>query len=793
MKELINDNPFIKDLSKSAVKNLIIDNELRKDNVVIYFVVDTYDIIEYCFPFHSDGQKEEYELKTKLIAYDYLFYENENKPLVPDEYLAELNSFMYHLKNKANNAINAFKDIENLFKEKEQQLDFDFFTKNITTFLAIQYDLLNPVSLDRYRDIFSKRLDAFNITVKNKNDRETLSNLFAGVEKSDLTEKIFEDYYDNVKLKFIEKKPTSEKIFRHLNNTYKDIVVIDRLIQINNILEKKHKENKLEKKYLFLYVSSTPSKSKVLFKLPSLLSNLPNIYNIDKFNFLRNAPQIYLQAISSFGKDDNIDSSIKFLKQIVRGQERIDKIHSLESEVNEKNPGLRRSLADMRDTTRNQFDIISKMHKFYENKERLTKVIENFKNSTQGINTREFRKFKNYISRIIQSDTFKTKSTQVFEYLHLHTANSELQGKILELSLSNENITPDLGEDTVRSNYQHLPILIFYKQQSLLKKSSWHDLLKTISNYLSEPGQDEKNEFITSYNNIIENLKKKKGFSAIEISIILYYLSLILPDPDSNVGNEKQLIRQLENLKEVIKYSYIKQVYNPKNEEFEEILAKNKYEIEINYMLIWIYRRKKMFDKSIELANKVLEIYSDEPRIIHGKALSILSKAYSQESGYNISRSLLKAKNLLIKSLRLYEYEKVTNNILLRKTLIAISNSICNLYNHLYNHDKKEEYLENSKKSSIVFLDIFKRYISKPIEDFPAFCDTLCWLNLNIAEAELDNSNHDEATKRYTTAQHYFDICKVSKIYDNFPDQDYFNNLKSKLNTVKKEVIKKDS
>jgi hypothetical protein len=793
MKELFNDNPFIKNLDKESIQSLIFDNKLRKNDVNIFFVVDTYDIIEYCFPFQAEDQTEAYELKTKLIAYEYLFYQSNNKPIVPDEYLAELNSFMYTLKDKAKNTINAFKDIEVLFQENTaSDLKFDFFAKNITTFLAIQYDLLSPDSLKRYNDIYRNRLDMFDISIDNKNDKMVLSNLFLNIEKSELTNQIFEDYYDDIKFKFLKKSPTSEEVFRNLNNTYKDIIVIDRLIQINRLLEEKYSNKELEEKYLFLYVSSTPAKSKILFNLPSIKNNLPSIYGYDNFNFLRNAPQIYLQAISNFNTKEKEDDAINFFKQIIMGQERIDKIHEIELTMNKVDPELRITLAKNRFATRNQFDVVSKMQRFYENKDKLTKVIEDLKGNDKGVNSKSFRRFKRYLEKIVESNEFKTKSNQVFEYLHLHTANSEIQGKILEMRISDRNITPDFGEDSVRSNYQHLPILIFFRQQRILTKSNWTDLLRTISNYLTDPLNEEKKDFIEAYNKIINNLRNKKDISAIEGSIILYYLSLILPDPDSKVGGEEQLIKQLENLKHVIKYSSIKYIYKEESESFVEERVKSNYEHEINYMLIWVYRRKKNFEKSIELADKMLEKDKYDPRMLHGKALSILSRAYSDKDITNNDKvkELLIGESLLRKALNLYRNNELKDNLLVRKTIVAIVNSICNLYNHLYDITKENKFLIEAVLASKEFEVNFKNNVKRPIDSFPAFCDTLCWLNIHLSEFKIQTEDYIEGMAYYNSANKYFEICRESGVYDNYPDDNYYDNLKIKLRKLKKKVTR---
>ncbi|WP_075343566.1 hypothetical protein [Tenacibaculum agarivorans] len=788
MNKILNDNPFIKNLEKDDIEDLIKDNQLRKDKVNIYFVVDTYDIIEYCFPFQADNKREEYELKTKLIAYEYLFFDTASKPIVPDEYLAELNSFMHSLKTSTDNAIDAFKDIEKLFKEeKNGKIDLDFFSKNITTFLAIQYDLLSPDSLKRYQEIYNDRLDIFDISVPNKHDKEVLLNLFLNTKKSDLSKEIFEDYYDEVKYKFIKQNSNSDDIFRNLNNTYKDIIVIDRLIQINNSLEEKNRQGELKEKYLFLYVSSTPTKSKILFDLPSINNNLPDLYGYKSFNFLRNAPQIYLQAISNFSDHQREDDIINFLKQIVANQESIDSIHHLEEEVQETDSDFIKKLADMRLTTRNQFDIVSKMNRFYDNKDKLTQVIDDLKNSS-GTNSKAFLRFKEYLGEIGKSKEFKRKSSQVSEYLYLHTANSELQNKILELKMSDKDIIPDFGEDIVRSEYQHLPILIFYRRQTILSKTLWSDLLKTISHYLLEPKKEDKEKFISAYEKIIRNVERKKSTSPIEVSVILYYLSLILPD--SKTGNEKHLIYQLENLKEIIEFSSIKQEYDAEKKSFNQRRVDSKYKLEINYLLIWLYRRKKMFDESIALADETLKVYKNDPRIIHGKALAIIAKAYPKREDEDISKELLMSKDLLEEASILYELEDVEKNILIRKTLIAISNGVCYSYNNLFSLKRDKKYLKKAKKASTEFMRRFNKFSDKPITEFPAFCDNLCWLNLFLSEEALEKNNIKEATTYYTQADRYFEVCKNNpEVYEGL-EASHFNDFKSRLKSLKNEVIK---
>ncbi len=770
---------------KGQIGDLIFDENLRKLGYQIYFVIDTYDIIEFFFPFQSnknETKRDKTEFLSKYLAYHYLFYEYKYKPIIPDEYLNELASFKFYLKKQIKKSKEAYNSIKTLLEEPTTNFDKNktsFIEENIDLILAISLNLLTPNDIKKYDNLINERLNIFEIDLLHKKDETLINEIFKDASRSSKTREIFEEYYDTVKYSLVSKNV--DKRERHLDNAVRDVIVIDRCLQINKRVMEEYKD--LNGKYLFLYLSSTPFKSTNLFKLDAIKKEQSRIIFPEKvvqkkqLNLLRNSYQLLIQS----SIDIDADNGEMYLKTLEEYEEMNVNDEILENfeKGNDENFGkeLKETLSKSKEINSSLKDRIlnqTRLSKFFKFKEEIKIALEGLTNNKD---VSEFKKIFNEIT----TDRFDSSADSVLNYLMAHNQSTHIYNKLLSIidSYSDDTTTliiPD-GNDLVRSDYQQFPILLFYGNKDKISNKDYSLLIKHIGNYLSDPKKTSKNkisEFIQNISHLVEKLfdEEKKGVATSTIvNIILLYLNIVFPvvndkesDTDTNLENEEYLIKRLEKLKLVVKHSRINS--KVENEKMEVFFSSNIYLVEIDYLLVWLYRRQRRYEESINLCNDRLQNSTKNKlvatRFKHGKMLSEMSVLYEKidtVSNDYLKSELLKSINVIDKIV--LEYKKHEDNVLVSKTIIALLNSSCDILLKLYKNTLDLSFLHRTDEVVVELNEMLeniskKTNIKLTMKDFPAFLDTLSWYYVHKANSSPNFKNALEFKK---IAQKYKNEC----------------------------------
>ena len=794
---------YLSKIDSHHFQDLYEDAILKSDGTDIFYIVDTYDIIEYCFPFYSqressediveDIQKLDSEtlevLETKHLAYHHLFYEYPKKPIIPNEYLKELSSFKYHLKYDIDQSLNAYDSLKIFLRENKEKItakDLNFFISRLNTILAISFDLLTPKAIDKFNDIVKTRLSIVDIDITSPEDKPIIIDIFNETNESCLTKKIYDEFYNRIKYKLLTSSPSTAQCFRYLDNSYRDIVVIDRCLNINKKVIESYNENHLKNKYLFLYLSSTPNKSEEFFRIKAISNNLKD-YNNNKLNILRNSFQLYLKSII---EKNSIDNGLDFFKELHECAVEAENYKAKWGKATGRGiKYLMKEFVWQHGITRKQFFQTIQLQKFYDYKEKIERAITKL----DGKKEEDFNYFIDILNKAINSNTLKSKAESCQEKLFLHTINYSTQGKILDfsryVSQKSIEIVHVPGKDIVRSNYQHLPILPFTSKESKkLIDAKWSHFIQLITDYLSNPQKNKteiKNTFIDAYNEVINivNNHSEKTRSPFVSSIILTYLNLLVPKvrkkdgtlPD--ISDEKSVILRLESLRKIISLSHTRLIFNKTDNRFEKKQIPNVYISEINYLLIWLYRRQKRFQDSIDTANEELKKLPSDPRLIQGKALSLISEIYN--SNDITAEKLKRIKEMLIKSINLFHSEFDQHNLLVKRTITALKNTICFVSIVIY-----------KIKSDAKLLLMTEKYINEieqelndqdlKIEDLPAFCDTFVRYYLVKAKFLINQKKVGDALYYLHKVKKYLTILKNTWVYQGLDDE---------LNILQKEYI----
>ena len=112
---------FLSNFRPNNILNIIEDIKLINDGYKIYYIVDTYDIVNYALPFIDESKidiNDKSQLSHKAIAYDCIFNNNEDKNLlILDEYKLELLSIKNNIFERLKGFSKVKKQLYRLFQQ----------------------------------------------------------------------------------------------------------------------------------------------------------------------------------------------------------------------------------------------------------------------------------------------------------------------------------------------------------------------------------------------------------------------------------------------------------------------------------------------------------------------------------------------------------------------------------------------------------------------------------------------------------------------------------------------------
>ena len=256
-------NKIIIDSEELAV--LIEDERLKKEGYKIHYVVDAFDVLEYCFPKGIDLNKNINvdDFENNQMGYHYLFYEvnDINKPIILDEYLFEINRNRVRFISKHSNTDylkDTFYDLVTKGKDYEGLKNTDIYNKltNDVHFL-IASAIFNEDSISTFSDLMKNRVlyrkpDKF----ENEEAEEVFYAFNNTAENSTKAIEAFNLWFNANSLAYIGKDP--QYILQEFEATLRDFKAIERIINANRIMSiSKYPKN------IFLYFSNSPRTEKI--------------------------------------------------------------------------------------------------------------------------------------------------------------------------------------------------------------------------------------------------------------------------------------------------------------------------------------------------------------------------------------------------------------------------------------------------------------------------------------------------------------------------------------------------
>ncbi len=753
------------------VKVMQKDFILLKNKVKIFYVVDTYDVIEFCFPTLTNiSEQVESSIATSFLAYNFFFFHNKNKPVILNEYKVELFGIWNEVHREANNLMdNRSREAEMELIKAKLKKDKENLGRNIGLLLSLSLGFLSESALLQYKRVLNERLQIDRFETENEDDRLILEEIFNSTFSTRKVSELFEDFCHESRL-LISGKSDKDR-YAYLENAFRDIVVFERIVNINNAIQKR---KDLKEKYVFLYMSSTPKQSVKIASLFAKAGRLTDIYEYLNYPILRNISQFYLGELIEGSTEEN-NQSDKFK------QEQLNKC----LEILEHGDSRDRLAEKLADTLYNEINIFNDKinlnrnelentyllcNSYYAYRNRILSAIE----SKEELFDFEMRGI--VIDLFAELDKNKNENSRVLLTLSNYKEEFVFQSKIMRYLTAvreHKNIIKLMpGLDPVRSYVQLYPVLLFYPY---LGKQSFSPLLNFFTDVI-KPHLNDMN--IKPYR--ASGLKRMDVFTLDSYERRLYYLflDLVIPDEESRNGrwkNEQELILNLQKLYLINSKRNARFTYSDNKGSMDVFLfPQREFEIEVVYFISWLYRRARLYADALEYVNKIIDSFEfSDPRLLHSRALSYISLIYENRKSPK-SEMLIwinQALKDLTHALTRFESDyKQTANELLMHVIIGIKNTKCDLQTKLFDTD-------NTRHANIItnetrpMLNSFKHDLKGLNEDYAEYHTyNHTEVDLEYCEAliALTSGNMEEAKRKILIAKNRYDLIVDSEMLNEY-------------------------
>lgn len=834
--------PLYGQIKSDDVELLINDLELLEDGYIINYIIDPYDIINFCFPYGIKFHKEKRtldEIGDEMIAYTYIF-QNYN-PIIVDEYRLELtlNRNRIHQNTEEHLKKNLFGELEErlakanekrkekIYKELKESATFLFSTFFLTRTFINRFDSI-------YKDLQLDRLELQSNSSKNKyiveKDEQIIFEIFRYSKRTPWSAKAFKEWVrekdeNNGFTKLVEDEDgkivripkTKYEIESEMKSAYQDFVVIDRLCNINR---KINTNRNIRGKYLFLYFSSA-EKSKEIFSMDTTIEHLPEVsinnpQNAskkihDRYNIWRNVKHAYLIFLC-LDKDKQV--SIEDLKRIysAKKNDEVKELHRIESDQSFDSERLYEDFEYISKNSQKEFEeesIKIQIKKHSEYKQSLENLIDKLDKKRGNI-----RELKTIYEGLLQDAITASREITPSTKMEVESSVQSSLSKLLSLSEENSELDLHKGIDLIEGNYQHLPILLFLENDNI-KNELRTLLLEVIDFVVKSPRQREqtlrdffeniKNLYTRSsylYSKANEDAVEDLYFPNILIKSLIY---LILPVSKNNDKHKK-----LEAIKyqEMEAWNYVRDTFEflklsekYEDQKFRDLyglmnhrrISYKKWHLDYRYFLIWSSRRNGDFSESIQLADKAIDVSPNDPRFHHGKCLALHNEFTKDNLTINRGDCLIP---LIISAEKAIDlYTKLNIEIyknFIKKSLLALQNTILYAMSLLHldclEKETNNSLITNPKLSKYTLKYLREKMLEKEIrtqmEGFSEFKQSEAILELCEAITFLRQKKYTKSVEKITWAQ---DAINQSLTIDS--NSILYKETKQKINSWENKIL----
>jgi hypothetical protein len=746
------------------------DITLFKDGYKFYYALDTFDIITHFLPYTQENffkNQNETLLSQKIIAYENFFNSPlSNQVLILDEYKIELLAAKSIIDKQIKNAQNLKNNLSDLFHQisnKSFSKDSEKLRSNFE--LIITLLILKEKGETIHEDFLfflKNKLKIFKLESGDDEIDELIERVFLNTRASDFTDIIY-DFFVEDKAYYLLSLETDLKRYTYLENTYRDIAVIDRLNLINRNISK---EKVNDGKFVFIYLSSAPFKSKKIFSL--LKRNdvfkdnyLPTVGKVENFNFHRNIFQTFFFNMLIENSRTDFSEAMKTVEEIEKIVLTIKngKLNFSEHESPNVIKALQLSLNKYSSNISNHFylKVYKQYNQDYKGLNNPNKIFAKHFPKAAPDNDSQILEYITKINGFLQKE-------QVFADAYDLSLNVSMfintYGITDVYTSDHKNFEIVFGKDIIRNSYHHLPYLFFIDtdtDNSL--KNLFQSFLERVSD-ISSKSDKRSALLLDNVKALIRYLKiQDKNISTIGTQFIVSsYINIITKPSNLNndensfyPGNEIEIIDALKRQIKLAEKSSMSPIRVGSGNKLS-YGSLNKYDDnikEINYMLLWLLRRNgEKYDECVELGKSQIEKYPHDPRFKHGLGLCYIAKFYhfldkreyryydkafkkSVTEEYFINDAIKLLENAALEYIHISSKKINSNEItLIIKNVIAVYNTLADITIRRYALCLDEDASAISKsREFLINLKKYHKEISSSFEDNPI---------VNNTEAEIE-------------------------------------------------------
>lgn len=624
--------PQIHPLSAGEIDEVIWDTELMNQGSVIYFSVDPYEVVDFCFPFNPADLKhpDVAKIADNQIALYSVFYERSQKPVLLDEYILELQQHNQFLIHATNSAYRKTDQLERLILDSG--LDQIIPTGKVISddhlleIIAETFNILGAVVLgvykkgvERFSEICTTRLLTrdFRSDSCTEQENEFILEAFRNSRPTRLSQQIYSKLATRIET-IVKKQPwMRRREYTMLKASKRDADAVDRLIALNTTLERAFKAGKLERRHIFLYLSSA-SKTKAIFELSATRKAFPRIDG-KNYSIWRTRDQVFASVVH---RGTTHAESIINLKRVREVIERIGIYRQNYSETGgigcdscvlvgpegDEPCALRELCIQVRDVSQ-----IIEQQREEANNYALVSSLRDYQDliDLEGAN-KEHQKYTDLFNQLLDNRNITNYAKDRKElYLLLVQVNSEFANSLLENLLRIDEVAVAVdaymrrGRDPVASILQHLPTL------PIVPDPDYAEIIGDVVEFYKTPQQGESdriNQKINLVRSACERFlrigTRNSGFSPAH-ELVRCYLYLALP---TRLGDEHA-------------YGHASALLNTVGVS----QGLDKLEPEYRYLMCWAARRARNYAAGDKLATDSIDLYPEDPRFYQARCLNTFS------------------------------------------------------------------------------------------------------------------------------------------------------------------------
>jgi len=316
-------------ISSQQIGEVISDLELiGHSNAKILFVVDPFEVIEFCFPIDPDRESNTNieQLADDQAALFEVFYGRKLPTVLLPEYAEEITNHLDFVTRRSEEVYSKLELLESLTRKAELDSPeshkgnselIKYFQSNFGVLLAVRMGI-DSLGAERLRDV-SMKLRMINEV----EPQELMIDAIRTYRRSPLADYIYEYLMSD------SKAADRLTVARRQGAALRDSRAIDFLLHLNKALERRSVNGDVGERRVFLYLSSA-HRSRRVFLQEKVIQSLPRIAG-HKHSLLRTKSQIFAYAFSKSRVEDESEERKRTIEHLGTYKVLVENLEEMES------------------------------------------------------------------------------------------------------------------------------------------------------------------------------------------------------------------------------------------------------------------------------------------------------------------------------------------------------------------------------------------------------------------------------------------------------------------------------